>query len=134
MGLDTPKRPEVKVKVPKFTKVDLGPKLPDDLRQVEAKQKLAKKVLKKLPKKAEVYEVKSLTKKQKARQKKLIDELVPDLEEIESKEARKRKLDKLIAELKKDFQKWEKEGIEKVVVKKPKKVVSEKLKKRGGAS
>jgi hypothetical protein len=155
MGLDTPKRPEVKVKVPKLTKVEVGEKRPDTVRQMEAKQELAKKTLKKLPggKKGgkKEFVLKGFTPEQRAKQKKLIKELVPDLKEIESEEARKRELDKAIAGLKKDFQKWEKEGVagleedfrkweeegvfEKEVKKsKKKKVVSENLKKRGEAS
>jgi len=49
MGFETPKRPEVKVKVPKFTKIELGGDRSDDVRQVEAKKKTAEKVLKELP-------------------------------------------------------------------------------------
>ncbi len=94
MGLETPKRPEVKVKVPKFTKIDLGEKRPDTVRQLEKKQELAKKTLKKLPggKKGgkKEFVLKGHTPEQQRKDAKLMAELASDTTE-EDKAAKKEK-------------------------------------------
>ena len=148
-GVKKLKRPEVKVKVPKFTKIDLGGERSDDIRQVEAEQKLAKKTLKKLSagKKAEVskvlrrFETKETKwmrgfEKMMSKVKEMMDEVFAKLEKDNEKllaelagktkaeEAAARELDKALAEL---------SGGKKVSAKK-KPAIAEKPKKGGSSS